>query len=163
MIIEFILISDGDFYNNGLFLRLGWGIPFLISLFFFLNGYKKLGNILNNKTIVSASYVYFIIELLIVLITISFSVFNLSDYTTELLSSVIILILFGTAELILGIGVMKLKDYLGSFAQIIGILKIVNGAMFISIIFSPLSSFLLVPVLIMEIILIYNAAQKIGE
>ena len=37
MIIEFILISDGDFYNNGLFLRLGWGIPFLISLFFFLN------------------------------------------------------------------------------------------------------------------------------
>ena len=34
MIIEFILISDGDFYNNGLFLRLGWGIPFLISLFF---------------------------------------------------------------------------------------------------------------------------------
>ena len=163
MIIEFILISDGDFYNNGLFLRIGWGIPFLISLFFFLNGYKKLGNILNNKIIVSASYVYFIIELLIVLITISFSVFNLSDYTTELLSSVIILILFGTAELILGIGVMKLKDYLGSFAQIIGILKIVNGAMFISIIFSPLSSFLLVPVLIMEIILIYNAAQKIGE
>ena len=76
---------------------------------------------------------------------------------------IIILILFGTAELILGIGVMKLKDYLGSFAQIIGILKIVNGAMFISIIFSPLSSFLLVPVLIMEIILIYNAAQKIGE
>ena len=163
MIIEFILISDGDFYNNGLFLRLGWGIPFLISLFFFLNGYKKLGNILNNKIIVSASYVYFIIELLIVLIMISFSVFNLSDYTTELLSSVIILILFGTAELILGIGVMKLKDYLGSFAQIIGILKIVNGAMFISIIFSLLASFLLVPVLIMEIILIYNAAQKIGE
>ena len=73
------------------------------------------------------------------------------------------MILFGTAELILGIGVMKLKDYLGSFAQIIGILKIVNGAMFISIILSPLSSFLLVPVLIMEIILIYNAAQKIGE
>ena len=36
MIIEFILISDGDFYNNGLFLRIGWGIPFLISLFFFL-------------------------------------------------------------------------------------------------------------------------------
>ena len=35
--------------------------------------------------------------------------------------------------------------------------------MFISIIFSPLSSFLLVPVLIMEIILIYNATQKIGE
>ena len=52
MIIEFILISDGGFYNNGLFLRIGWGIPFLISLFFFLNGYKKLGNILNNKIIV---------------------------------------------------------------------------------------------------------------
>ena len=42
MIIEFILISDGDFYNNGLFLRIGWGIPFLISLFFFLNGYKTV-------------------------------------------------------------------------------------------------------------------------
>jgi len=37
MVIEFILTSDGNFYNDGLFLRLGWGIPFLISLLFFLN------------------------------------------------------------------------------------------------------------------------------
>ena len=163
MVIEFILTSDGNFYNDGLFLRLGWGIPFLISLLFFLNGYKKLGTILNNKILVTASYAYFIIELLIVLIVVSFSVFKLSDYTTEVLSSVIILILWGIAELILGLGVMKLKENLGSFAQITGILKIVNGAMLISIIFSPLAFFLLVPVLIMEIILIYNASQNIEE
>ena len=55
MVIEFILTSDGNFYNDGLFLRLGWGIPFLISLLFFLNGYKKLGTILNNKILVTAS------------------------------------------------------------------------------------------------------------
>jgi len=97
------------------------------------------------------------------LIVVSFSVFKLSDYTTEVLSSVIILILWGIAELILGLGVMKLKENLGSFAQITGILKIVNGAMLISIIFSPLAFFLLVPVLIMEIILIYNASQNIEE
>ena len=53
MAIEFILTSDGNFYNDGLFLRLGWGIPFLISLLFFLNGYKKLGTILNNKILVT--------------------------------------------------------------------------------------------------------------
>jgi len=35
--------------------------------------------------------------------------------------------------------------------------------MLISIIFSPLAFFLLVPVLIMEIILIYNASQNIEE
>ena len=35
MVIEFILTSDGNFYNDGLFLRLGWGIPFLTSLLFF--------------------------------------------------------------------------------------------------------------------------------
>jgi transcriptional regulator with XRE-family HTH domain len=163
MVIEFILTSDGNFYNDGLFLRLGWGIPFLISLLFFLNGYKKLGTILNNKILVTASYAYFIIELLIVLIVVSFSVFKLSDYTTEVLSSVMVLILWGIAELILGLGIMKLKENLGSFAQITGILKIVNGAMLISIIFSPIAFFLLVPVLIMEIILIYNASQNIEE
>ena len=97
------------------------------------------------------------------MIVVSFSVFKLSDYTTEVLSSVIILILWGIAELILGLGIMKLKENLGSFAQITGILKIVNGAMLISIIFSHIAFFLLVPVLIMEIILIYNASQNIEE
>ena len=97
------------------------------------------------------------------MIVVSFSVFKLSDYTTEVLSSVIILILWGIAELILGLGIMKLKENLGSFTQITGILKIVNGVMLISIIFSPLAFFLLVPVLIMEIILIYNASQNIEE
>ena len=77
-----------------------------------MNGYKKLGTILNNKILVTASYAYFIIELLTVLIVVSFSVFKLSDYTTEVLSSVIILILWGIAELILGLGVMKLKENL---------------------------------------------------
>ncbi|MBL4605748.1 MAG: hypothetical protein JKY02_08860, partial [Flavobacteriaceae bacterium] len=163
MIVEYILIHDGDFYNNGLFYRLGWSIPFLTSLFFFLRGYKKLGDVFENKTLVSATYIYFGIEVVITLTTLALSVFYIEEYTSGILSGIVIVLLFGVGELILGISVLKLKEYLGPLAQVVGILKIVNGAMFISIIFSPISVFLMIPILIMEIVLMYNATQKIGK
>lgn len=163
IIIEFILISDGEFYNDGSFYRLGWSIPFLVSLFFFLRGYHKLGEIFENKTLISATYIYFCLEVIIVLLTIVLSVFDLEDVFPEVVSNIIIMLLFGVAELILGIAIGKLKEHLGSFAQIIGILKVVIGLMFISILFSPLSSLLLVPMLIAEIVFLYNTTQKIGE
>tara|TARA_R110002073_G_scaffold8207_1_gene45701 strand:- start:139702 stop:140517 length:816 start_codon:yes stop_codon:yes gene_type:complete len=161
MIVEFSLMSDGDFYNNGLLHRMAWGVLFLTSLFFFLRGYSKLGDIFQNKTLAPATYIYLGIEVLIVLITISFSIFE--NMPSDVLSGIVILILFGTAELILGIAVLKLKEHLGSLAQITGMLKIINGAAFITILFSPIAAFLIIPVLIMEIVLMYNATQKIGR
>jgi transcriptional regulator with XRE-family HTH domain len=163
MVVEFMLMSDGDFYNDGLFYRLGWSIPFLAALFFFLRGYKKLGDIFQNKALVTATYIYFGIEIIITLITIAFSVFDFSDVTSDVLSGIVVLVLFGAAELILGIAILKLKEHLGSFAQIVGILKIVNGAMFVTVLFSPIAAFLMMPILIAEIILIYNATQKINQ
>jgi len=58
---------------------------------------------------------------------------------------------------------MKLKEYIGSFAQIIGILKIVNGIMLITIIFAPIGGFLVILVLIMEVILIYNTLHNSSD
>lgn len=164
MTIEYMLMSEGDFYyEESLFYRVAWSVPFLISLFFFLRGYKKLGDVFKNSTLVSASYAYFFIELAIVSITISFSIFDFGEYFTDVLFGIITALLMGVAELVLGLGVYKLKDHLGSFAQIIGILKIVNGGMFITILLFPVAGILMIPVLIMEIILMYNTAQKIDR
>lgn len=161
MIVEIGLMSDGDMNDDGIFYRVAWSVPFIISLLFFLRGYKKLGDVLKNNTLISATYVYFIIELVIVSITISYSIFDFGDYLSDLLSGVILTLLIGVAELILGLGILKLKEDLGPFAQVVGVLKIVNGALFITLFLSPIAGFLIVPILIMEVILLYNATQKL--
>ena len=162
MIIEFSLLSEIS-YSDGLIPRVLWSIPFLGFLFFFLRGYRKLGLLFHNTTLVSATYVYFICEFVIVSITVGFSLLDFEVLGGEVIWSIVIAFLFGASEIILGIGVMRLKEYLGSFANTVGILKIINGGMLVTIIFAPFGGLLVIPVLIIEVILIYNTVQKFSD
>lgn len=149
---------DGEFIYWSIY-----GVLTLSSLFFFLRGYKVLGDLFNNRTLSVSTYVYFVSELLVILTMIIFSVFEFEGTFIELSIGIPAIIIIGIAELLMGVGVLKLKDQLGSFAQIIGILKIINGALFITIILSIISIFLIFPVLIMEIVFLYLTAQKLSK
>jgi transcriptional regulator with XRE-family HTH domain len=161
MIVEYYLLADKGGDGDGFIPRIAWNLPFLISLFFFLRGYKALGVITKNATLVTATYAYFIIEILIFTITISLSVFSYEEHIVKVLSGVVIAMLFGMAELILGIGILKLKDHFGDFAQVIGILKIVVGAMLFTVLLSPIAGIMVIPVLIAEVAFLYTALQKL--
>jgi transcriptional regulator with XRE-family HTH domain len=166
MIIETYLLSGyndfNDDFSDDFIPRVIWNTPFLIALFFFLKGYKTIGEVTKNNTLVTAAYAYFIMEVLISTVTIGLSVFSFEEDIVETLSGIVIAMLFGVSELILGIGVLKLKDHLGPFAQIIGILKIVIGIMLVTILLSPIAAVLVVPILILEIILIHIALDKLS-
>lgn len=162
MIIETYLLSGNNDFSDDFIPRVIWNIPFLIALFFFLRGYKTIGEVTKNSTLVTAAYAYFIMEILISIVTIGLSVFSFEERIVETLSGIVIAMLFGVSELILGIGVLKLKEHLGSFAQIIGILKIIIGVMLVTILLSPLAAILVVPILILEIVLIHVALDKLS-
>ena len=85
--------------------------------------------------------------------------FNSED-SLYVIFSIISIFLLGVSELVLGLGVLKLKEDLGSFALVIGILKIINGAMLMTILLSLIALFLVIPVLILELVFIFNISQK---
>ena len=160
IIVEISILSDFEHSKGNYIPTLSWSIPFLISLFFFLRGYHRLGKLFNNTILVTASYLYFILEIVILSVTLIAYLITFETFAEGAISVVIVSILFGIGELILGIGIMKLKDQLGSLANVIGIAKIVNGAMLITVILSPIGSFLSIAVLILEIVFLFNFAQK---
>jgi len=160
-IVEFYLVSYYDGFTDGFFPRIAWNIPFLISLFFFLRGYKELGSASKNNTLITATYVYFIIEIVMFTIAIIMSIFLFEESIVEILSGIVIAMLFGVSEVVLGVGIFKLKDQLGSFAQVIGISKIVIGVMMITIFLAPVAAVLVIPILILEVAFIHNALQKL--
>ena len=133
------------------------------SLLVFLKGYKVLGDHSGNKTLVYATYVYFILEFLMISISIVLTIYDFDYNEIQLTSGVLMILLLGVAELILGLGIMKLKDHYGSFASTIGILKIVYGGTLITIILSPISILLAIPILIAETVFLYRVAQKVSR
>lgn len=64
--------------------------------------------------------------------------------------------LIGIAELVTGVGIYNLKNNLKQRVQIVGILKIINGTLLITIILAGFALFLIVPILIVEILLLYS-------
>ena len=89
------------------------------------------------------------------------TIYDVDSTTTQLTSGVALGMLLGVAELIMGLGIMKLKDEFGSFAQGLGIVKIIFGTMLITVLLSVIAVFMAIPLLVVEVIFLYQAAQKI--
>ena len=140
-----------------------YGILLLVSVFFFLRGYKVLGDLWNNRILVVATYVYFISEFLFIVATITFTVFEFDSSFAELVTGIPILMIVGIGEILMGIGILGLKKHTDSFAQIIGVLKVVNGAMMLTVILAIVAVFLVFPVLIMEIAFLYIWNKKLSK
>ena len=72
----------------------------------------------------------------------------------------IITIIFGVAELVLGISIQKLKSHFGTFPQIIGIGKMINGICLILVILAPISLVITVPIFIAEAVFFYQVSEN---
>ena len=69
-------------------------------------------------------------------------------------------IVFGGLQMVFGIGILQLKSKLGQFAQVIGILEIIIGVSFGTVIFASFGLFLLIPAVIIEVLLLYKLAKR---
>ncbi|MAD97307.1 MAG: hypothetical protein CMB99_08285 [Flavobacteriaceae bacterium] len=142
--------------SEELIFRVPFNVLYLVVVVLFLRGYKVLGEHFSKTTLVKAVKTYIVLEILISLYSI-FTVFLETDLIqVEMLQGLPVIIVLGIAELILGIGIRSLRDDLGSFANIIGIAKIVNGCLLISVLFSFFGLILGIPILVLEIIFIHG-------
>ncbi len=159
IVAEFYFWDEKHGYEELLY-RIPFNILSITVLIFFLKGYKVLAKHFEKSSLLNAVYAYLIIEVMISLLTTGTVFLNLEKSFIDMAVGIPIVILYGVAELVLGLGITKLKEDLGSFSNILGILKIVNGGLLISVLFSPIAMFLSIPIIILEIVFIYNLANN---
>ena len=157
--LEYSLWEDSTTQEE-LLMKIPYNIIFLIVLLLYLRGYYMLSKVFKINALTQSVFAYFIIELIIAGMTLSVMFFDLDTSYSEIFFGIVFMILLGISEIILGLGIRKLKDYVDSYANALGIAKIVNGALLISILFSPIAIFIALPILIFEVIFLYTMATN---
>jgi hypothetical protein len=138
-----------------LIFKIFFSILFFILIIPFLNGYKVIAKKFNNTLLINAVYIYLGVGFIMTIIM--FLTKNSSFISPlKIVLSVISIIVFGIGELIMGSGILKLKENLGSLAQITGTIKIVNAIMLITVILSPIALFFMIAILILEVVFLHN-------
>lgn len=156
IIVDIHFLSDDSNMMKNLYFRIPFGIIIIIALVIFTKGYYLLGKKYNNLLLVNAVYIYGILYFLIGLLSIGIIAFNLN----EIIVTVFMFVLFGLAEIIIGLGILKLKETLGDFPKTFAILKISNGILFLTILLAPIAWFIGFVIIIMEIIFFYNTSKR---
>ncbi len=132
----------------------------IVSFTIFMGGFLAISTIYNHKWLKTIAYlliiVYGVLEIFDVIVVFLFN--NSTTYTL-----VIWPILIGPVFIFFGIQLLKLKKHLGMLVQVNGIIEIINGICLSTIILAPLAIFLIVPVVIIEIILLYRIANSDSE
>ena len=129
----------------------------LVSMVFFYSGFVVSGNIFSNYLLrISAIVVIFTFGMGYV-----FDIFTwYNPLDSEEYFLVILSILFGCAYVLNGVGVLRLKENLGNnLPQLTGILLIVTGATFIVVFLFIIGAFLLIPLTILQLILLYKIKE----
>jgi transcriptional regulator with XRE-family HTH domain len=142
--------------------RVPLSIVFILTLWPFLKGYRLIAKKNTDTLSLNAVYIYLVIAVIMTISNLFVKGSGLVN-AIEIIIGIFSMIIFGIGELIMGLGILKLKRELNSLSQIVDIAKIVNGGLLISVILSPVALFFVVPILVLEIFFlnnIFKTAQK---
>lgn len=128
-----------------------------ISVVFFFLGFYTIAVRYNSQ----------LLKVITILLMTAFVISNCIDvFSMHILDGTIAIrliiecIVFGGLQMVFGIGILQLKSKLGQFAQVIGILEIIIGVSFGTVIFASFGLFLLIPAVIIEVLLLYKLAKR---
>ncbi|MCR9182188.1 MAG: helix-turn-helix domain-containing protein [Flavobacteriaceae bacterium] len=132
----------------------------LISLVFFIKGFWVLGTELHNTILKFSSLVLILLSTLIYIydITSLFVEIIPMEYFISAMS-----ISLGAIGVLFGIGILKLKSQLGNTALATGVFEIVVSVFFFTVILAWLGYILMIPLILLEIILLYKAIDLIKK
>ena len=157
LILEFLKASKK---LSGNVLLIYYVIVFVeaILYIYFVWGFKIIGDKLKNK-LLSISSILIIASAILLHISVFFD----QKFTplVNVLISGIILVITGALSIPFGIGLLRLKDKFGNLAKAVGILNIITGISLITIIFFFVGLLIFIPLAILEIILMFKAAEKL--
>lgn len=158
-IADFVRIDDDEFIFGI------WGHVFIKVSVIVLNGllfygFLVAGNVLKN-------YLMKIASILMILVLLGFYVFDiLSVFYSSLDIEVILIaqsVCFGIIGVILGISILQSRFILGNAALGAGVAELAMAFCLITVIFSPIALALLLPVIVLEVLFLYQLAAKVKE
>lgn len=125
-----------------------------------LYGFLIAGNVLKNHLMKIASILMFLVLLVYYGFDIA-SVFNANlDIAVILLAGAIG---FGVTGIIFGISLIQSRRVVGGLATALGILEIVMAGCLLLVILAPLAYFLLIPVIVLEVLVLYKIASMVKQ
>ena len=156
---DYVRIDD-DAYIFG-----QWGhvvIKALVIVFngLVLYGFLIAGNVLKNHLMKIASILMFLVLLMYYSLDI-ISVFNMNlDIEVIILVGAIG---FGIMGVIFGIAILKSTKTIGGIGMALGILEIILASCLLFIVVAPLAYFILLPVIVLEVLVLYKVASMVKE
>ena len=125
---------------------------------YFIWGFKIIGDKTKNKLLTMSSYLLIILTIATYIITF---LFQNGSTLTQAISGVVVIVLLGAASIPFGIGLLKLKKEFGGLATATGVLNIITGVSFVTVILIFIGLLVLIPLIVLEIMLMFKAAKKL--
>jgi transcriptional regulator with XRE-family HTH domain len=157
--------TDFGRFDDDMFVFGQWGHVIIKALVIIFNGlvfygFLIAGNVLKNHLMKIASMLMFFVLLVYYAFDIA-SVFNDNlDIDIILLAGAIG---FGVTGIIFGISLLQSRKLVGGLVTALGILEIILAGCLLVVILAPLAYFLLMPVIILEILVLYKVASLVKE
>ena len=130
-----------------------------ICAFFFYFGFFAAGKALKNSLLIVSSILFMVVEITNFSISGAF-LYDASD-SAGLYFGIISMIFYGCVGIPFGIGILKLNKHIGQYATIIGIFTIILYAMMITVILIFMVLFMWLPVMVLQLILLYKIREYV--
>jgi len=147
---------DKELTSLYIFTLLVWFIFCIV----FIYGFKLVSEKYQNNLLKTSSYI------LIISIVIFYGYSSLTVVISPIfwnnMMRILIPVIFGGANILFGIALLKLKPYFGSLATGTGLIVIITGVTFLSVILQIIGIFLFMPLYIfLASMILFRAARKI--
>jgi transcriptional regulator with XRE-family HTH domain len=129
-----------------------------VTFIIFMYGFINIGKNLENNLIIICSFLF--IFCTIAEYSVDFMFFGISAEEQKSIAA-IFSVIYGFISIFFGIGLLRLESYFGQPAKYAGILEIIAGITFVLIILFFIGLFLLIPITILEIIILYKASKNL--
>lgn len=129
----------------------------IVCFALFMRGYVIAGNIHNNTLLQTVAFLFIVFHTLYGIYDIvSLHIFK-ETFEYVFFAK---LLTFGITGILLGIAILQLKNKIGQLATVTGVIEIIVGISFTTVLLAFFGLFLLLPLEILEIILLYKIADK---
>lgn len=154
LILSFLLGWASGLEEGLMFLYIFLLVAIFVSGLIFHWGFVITGGRYDNSLLTITSY------LLIVMSTISFGSMVLLDFILPPAIAVVLSVITGMVLIPFGIGLLRLEPEFGSLTTGAGVLAIIMGASYLTVVLVFITAVLLFPLYILEVMLLFRAAER---
>lgn len=155
------LTKENDWAQWINFIYIGLTTTMIVAYTFFIRGFIILSKIFENGLLKIGSYLMIIAVAAIGMMDIS--TLWASDVESLWIPYTTASVIIGALTLIFGIALIRLQDGMGELSRAAGVLEIITGAAFITVILFFIGYVVMIPAVIVEILVLYRGYEYLSK